>query len=97
MSSLEQIKDNILTIKPYLINKYFINSIYIFGSFAREEQTNKSDLDILVDFQKTPDLLTFIEMEEYLSKQLDNNVDLVPKRKLKEQLKDMILKEAIYI
>jgi len=97
MSSLEQIKHNMLTLKPYLINKYSVETLYIFGSYAREEQTQKSDLDILVDFKKTPDLLTFIELEEYLSKQLHQNVDLVPKRKLKKQLKTQILQEAIAV
>ena len=97
MSSLEQIKSDILSIKPYLINNYAVKSLYIFGSYAREEQTETSDIDILVDFSKAPDLLTFIEIEEYLSKQLHNHVDLVPKRKLKPQIKEQVLKEAIAI
>ena len=97
MLSLEQIKKNILFLKPYLISKYNISQLYIFGSYAREEQTDKSDIDILVDFKKTPDLLTFIEMEDYISDKLHLKVDLVPKRKLKNQLKNQILNEAIMI
>ena len=77
--------------------KYEIDKIYIFGSYARKEQHENSDIDLLVDFKKTPDLLTFIEIEEFLSKKLQNDVDLVPKRKLKPQLRDAILKEAIVI
>lgn len=77
------------------MDNYAVESLYIFGSYARNEQTETSDIDILVDFKKTPDLLTFIEMEEYLSKKLNSNVDLVPKRKLKAQIKDKILQEAI--
>ena len=56
-----------------------------------------SDIDILVEFKKTPDLLRFIELEEYLSASLQNSVDLVPKRKLKAEIRDQILKEAIAI
>ena len=97
MSSLEQVRSSMLVMKPYLMNKYNIESLYIFGSYAREEQTDISDVDILVDFNKVPDLLTFIELEEYLSEQLHNKVDLVPKRKLKAQLKNQILKEAIAV
>ena len=97
MSSLEQVRNNILDIKPYLMEKYLVKSLSIFGSYAREEQQDDSDVDILVDFKKTPDLLTFIEMEEYLSHKLQVAVDLVPKRKLKEQLKEQILSEAIAI
>ena len=97
MSSLKQIKKSIRTIKPYLSSKYGVEALYIFGSYARSEQTARSDIDILVDFSKTPDLLSFIEMEEYMSHQLHNRVDMVPKRKLKNQIKDQVLSEAIAI
>jgi predicted nucleotidyltransferase len=78
-------------------NKYSVESLYLFGSYARDEQTENSDIDILVDFKKTPDLLTFIELEEYLSKSLQKSVDLVPKRKLKMSIKEQILDEAIAV
>jgi predicted nucleotidyltransferase len=80
-----------------LKNKYHVESLYLFGSYARNEQTNNSDIDLLVDFKKTPDLLTFIELEEYLSISLKKHVDLVPKRKLKMGIKEQVLKEAIAI
>jgi len=97
MSSLEHVKNIMLTIRPYLVSNYAISDLYIFGSYAREEQTESSDLDILVDFTKTPDLLTFLEIEEYMSKKLHLDVDLVPKRKLKKQIKNQILDEAIVV
>ena len=97
MSVLDLIKSDIALIKPYLNSKYQISNIYIFGSYAREEQTEASDIDLLVEFNKTPDLLTFIELEEFLSDKLHHRVDLVPKRKLQPQLKEQILREAIAI
>ena len=97
MSSLEHVKKSMLLLKPYLMSKYAISQLYIFGSYAREEQTESSDIDVLVDFNKTPDLLTFLEIEELLSSKLKNHVDLVPRRKLKSQIKDQILSEAIAI
>jgi predicted nucleotidyltransferase len=80
-----------------LQSKYNVDTFYLFGSYARDEQTEYSDIDILVDFKKTPDLLTFIELEEYLSNSLQKHVDLVPKRKLKTAIKEQILKEAIAV
>ena len=97
MYSLQKLKNNITSLKPYIEERYDVDKIFIFGSYARKEQTENSDVDLLVDFRKTPDLLTFIEMEEFLSKRLQLDVDLVPKRKLKRQLRDDILKEAIAI
>lgn len=97
MSSLESLKIEIANLKPYLSSKYDVSQMFIFGSYARNEQTDTSDIDLLVDFYKTPDLLTFLEMEEFLSKNLHHKVDLVPKRKLKEQIKEQILSEAIAV
>lgn len=77
--------------------KYSVDTFYLFGSYARDEQTENSDIDILVDFKKTPDLLTFIELEEYLSNSLEKHVDLVPRRKLKMAIKEQILNEAIAV
>ncbi|MFK5938587.1 MAG: nucleotidyltransferase family protein [Sulfurimonas sp.] len=97
MYSLQELKSNILSLKPYIQENYDVDEIYIFGSYARKDQNENSDIDLLVNFKKTPDLLTFIEIEEFLSKKLKHVVDLVPKRKLKPQLRDTILKEAIAI
>jgi len=97
MTSLNTIKDTLIQIKPFLQKHYNINSLSIFGSYAREEESTTSDIDLLVEFTTTPDLLTFIEIEEYLSKKLKKTVDLVPKRKLKAQLRNQILQEAIAV
>lgn len=80
-----------------LQSKYSVDAFYLFGSYARDEQTDNSDIDILVDFKKTPDLLTFIELEELLSNSLQKHVDLVPRRKLKLAIKEQILNEAIAV
>ena len=97
MYSLQELKSNILSLKPYIQENYDVDEIYIFGSYARKDQNENSDIDLLVDFKKTPDLLTFIEMEEFLSEKLKHDVDIVPKRKLKPQLRDTILKETIAV
>ncbi len=89
ISILHYLKEHYFEFK----DKYNIDSLYLFGSYAREEQSINSDIYLLVDFKKTPDLLTFIELKEYLSNSLQKNVDLVPKWKLKDQ----VLKEAIVI
>jgi hypothetical protein len=83
--------------KAEMAQKYEISEIGIFGSFSRAEQKKKSDIDILVDFSEIPDLLTFLELERYLQKLLRKKVDLVDKQGIKPQLKEMIMKEIIYI
>lgn len=97
MSEKERILQQLLTLKAQLAPYYHITSLALFGSTARGESTQNSDIDVLVDFSQTPDLLTFIELEEKLKSALGKNVDLVPKRKLRAELSQSILKEAIAV
>ncbi len=66
-------------------------SLAIFGSFARNENTSKSDMDILTDFDSKKGLFAFIGLKNYLKKILQNEVDLVTKKALHPALKLKIL------
>ena len=79
---------------PRLRSKYHVAELEIFGSFVRNEKRANSNLDILVSFSKAPSLFKFIELEDYLSKQLDVKVDLVMKSLLKPNIGKEILAEA---
>lgn len=83
--------------KEKLFREYKMKSIGIFGSFVRSEQKGRSDIDILVEFEEVPDLLKFIEIESRLEKILRRKVDLVRKEGIREELKDIILQEVVYI
>lgn len=97
MKTLNEIKTIIQTHKEEVRQKYKVSEIGIFGSFVRGEQKKRSDIDILVDFYEIPDLFEFIELEDHLRKLLKKKIDLVDKQGLKPQLKDIILKEVVYI
>ena len=79
---------------PLLAVDYHIKSLGLFGSYVRKEQHEKSDLDILVEFQETPSLLEYIELENYLSDMLGVKVDLVMKNALKQRIGQRILEEV---
>ncbi|MCC5814469.1 MAG: nucleotidyltransferase family protein [Leptospira sp.] len=97
MSKLEVWKNNIQRIKPNLIQNYHVNSIGIFGSFARGEENDNSDLDILVDFSEPIDLFQFLELEEKLEEVCQVKVDLISKNALKPNIGKQILKEIQYL
>ena len=82
---------------PYLRKKYKVKRIGVFGSFARNEQTFESDIDILVEFEKPIGLFKFIELEGYLSEKLGRKVDLVTHNALKPLIRDKVLSELIYV
>lgn len=97
MPKIERLKVTLAGHKGELKEKYNVKEIGIFGSYVRNEQKKKSDLDVLVTFDKTIDLFTFIELENYLSDILGVKVDLVMKEGIKPRLKERILNEAVYI
>lgn len=84
--------------KNELNRRYGIKRIGIFGSYIRNEAREKSDLDILVEFEQDADigLLKFVGIENYLSDLLGVKVDLVEKSALKPRIGKQILKEVVY-
>lgn len=97
MNSLKDINEILKAHKEDLYQKYKVTEIGVFGSFVRGEHKKRSDIDILVDFEEVPDLLEFIELEEYLRKLLKKKVDLVRKEAVRHELKTRILKEVVYV
>lgn len=80
---------------PELQERYAVDTLEVFGSQARGDAGHRSDIDVLVTFRETPDLLTFIALEDELSDQLGARIDLVMRRSLKPRLRDRILAEAV--
>lgn len=70
--------------------------IGVFGSRARSEQTEKSDLDLLVDLENI-NLLDLVALEEELSRLLNVKVDLVTEASLNKYLRPVIEQEIRYI
>jgi predicted nucleotidyltransferase len=95
MKEIDNMKGIISAHMDILTEKYHVKTMGVFGSYLRGEQTEKSDIDILVEFTQPVGLFTFIELEEYLSDLLGLRVDLVLKEGIKPGLKDYILREAV--
>ena len=95
--SLDQILKELKIILPAIKDNYFVDSIEVFGSYAMNKQSNKSDVDLLVTFTKTPGLLKYIELENFISDKLNLKVDLVMKDSIKPALKNYIFPQAIHI
>lgn len=93
--SVEEIKNKIKENEKFLKEKYFVGSFFLFGSYARGKQTQTSDIDLLVDFQKVIDMFEMVDLQNYLQKLFGKKVDLGTKKGLKNFIKDTILKEAI--
>ncbi|KJR41850.1 DNA polymerase beta domain-containing protein [Candidatus Magnetoovum chiemensis] len=95
MITLYDIRKTLDKHRNELMCDYKIKGISIFGSYARGEQTEKSDIDLLADFEMPISLLDLIGAEQYLSEILNTKVDLIPREDVRLELKDIISKEAI--
>ena len=82
---------------PALHKTYGIKSLGLFGSYARGEEREGSDLDLLVEFNLVPDLFEFVALQRHLSELLGVKVDLVMKRALKPYIGERIIQEVVSI
>jgi len=97
MEKVEEIKQKLRELKPFLKERFKVKFIGIFGSYIRGEEKRGSDLDILVEFEESAELslLDFIKLENYLSEELGVKVDLVEKSTLKPRIGKHILEEVV--
>jgi len=93
--SIEEIRYKIKENEEILKEKYHVRSFLLFGSYAKGEQTEKSDIDLLVDFKKVVDMFEMVDLQDYLQKLFGKKIDLGTKKGLKSFIKKSILKEAI--
>jgi predicted nucleotidyltransferase len=96
MISNKDLESKLKNLKPILSEKYNVNKIGYFGSYSRNEQNENSDIDILVNFKK-PVGWEFFDLQDLLEKELNTKVDLLSTKAIKEQIKDDILQQVIYV
>ncbi|MCE7073559.1 nucleotidyltransferase family protein [Dyadobacter sp. CY327] len=82
--------------RGYFFSKYPIKSMALFGSYARNDANDGSDVDILVEFS-SPVGFEFIDLAIELEDMLQTKVDLVSKKGLKAPLLPFIEKNLIYV
>ncbi len=82
--------------KNEFMQKYSVEKIGLFGSFARNEAREDSDIDIFVKMK--PDLFTMVELKEQIERDLQKKVDIIREHKhIKPFLLKMIQKDIIYV
>lgn len=84
--------------REYLAERFGVTRIAIFGSYARGEQRDDSDVDIMVEFRegwKTFD--NYMDLKFYLEELLGRRVDLIIKSAIRSRIKPFIIEEAIFL
>lgn len=84
-------------LKGEIRQKYKVQIKGIFGSYARGEQKDTSDIDILVDFEEDADPFDFTGLALFLEEKLNIHVDIIPEKSLRKEIKRSVLKEVIRV
>lgn len=93
--SVDEIRQGLQAHLPELRSRYGVTYLGIFGSYVRGEQKTTSDVDILVEFDRSGTLLDFIHLQNDLEDLLGVRVDLVEKSGLKAAIRSYVLKEVV--
>ena len=84
-------------LKSEMRDRYKAREIGLFGSFVRNEQSESSDIDVLVEFEEGADLFDLVGLALFLEDELQRKVDVVPKRALRSELRESVLQEVVAV
>ena len=96
MKIAEEIKNILAEYEEELRSKFHVKKLGIFGSYARNEQRENSDVDIMVDFEG-PIRLEFVDLAECLETILGVTVDLVPRDAIKANRWKYVAQDLLYV
>ena len=96
MTNLQSIQQTLTQLKPELVRRYHVRSLGLFGSVVRDDFTDSSDIDILVDFSQ-PIGIEFIDLADFIEERFNKKVDLVSRNGIKEKYFQAIESELLYV
>ncbi|MBL7718149.1 MAG: nucleotidyltransferase family protein [Flavipsychrobacter sp.] len=82
--------------KSALVEKYNVKTLGLFGSYSRNDASDNSDVDLLVDFSE-PIGIEFVDLADELEDLLRHKVDLVSVKAVKQKYLELIQKDIIYV
>ena len=91
----QQAIQSLTNTKSLLNQRFGVTRLALFGSTARDSATDKSDIDILVDFDGIATSRRYFGVQFYLEDLLGCSVDLVTEKALRKELRPHIEREAI--
>lgn len=86
MRDINEIISKLKELKPELEKNFSLTELGVFGSFVRNEQTDDSDIDILIDYKEGTSILTLGGLQYMLSEIFNTKVDIVMKKSLKKRI-----------
>ena len=91
----EEVLDILRTHKPTLAERFGVTDLALFGSFARDEATERSDVDVLVRFDGPATSRSYFGVQFYIEDLLGRRVDLVTHKALRSEFRPYVEREAV--
>jgi predicted nucleotidyltransferase len=80
-----------------LTTHYKVHELSLFGSFARDTQSNISDVDVLVDLAPDASFFDLVRLAFYLEEKLGRHVDVIPQDSLRPEIRDTVMRERVLV
>jgi hypothetical protein len=93
MHDKSQILILLRVLKPEIKARFRVKDLGVFGSVAREQHTASSDIDVLVEFEPNASLFDLSGLGLFLEERLGQRVDVIPRRALRAEFRDTVLRE----
>ncbi|MEM9275410.1 MAG: nucleotidyltransferase family protein [Cyanobacteria bacterium P01_F01_bin.143] len=93
----EQIYETLQQYLTKLQEQYQVKTLGIFGSYARGEATDNSDLDLLVEFQGDLTFDNYMDLKFFLEDLFNKKIDLVIRDDIKAQIREKVLEKTVYV
>ena len=90
----DEVLDLLRAHKPLLAERFGVIQLALFGSFARDQATDRSDVDILVQFDGPATAKSYFGLQFYLEDLLSRPVDLVTTKALRNEFRPYVEREA---
>jgi hypothetical protein len=98
ISSIEEIVAYLRNNKRLFYDRFGVTRMGIFGSFIRNEQTRSSDIDMVVEIEKSrKNIHSFLQLKRFLEKELARGIDLGFEHSLKPMVREKIKGQIIYV
>lgn len=92
-----QIIDLLKAHRDEILGRYAVRELFLFGSVARDEMREGSDVDLLVEFNGPATFDGYMDLKFFLEDLLQMPVDLVTQKGLRKELRPAVEKEAIHV
>ena len=97
MKTRQDIIDKLGEVKADLVRQYGVRKLALFGSYARNEQKESSDIDVIVEFEKPISGLRFVSLAEAIEAAIGLPADVIPSDGIKPRYRDFVGKELVYV